>query len=122
MSASELFDIAGKKAVVTGGGSGIGTMIASGLVDAGVSVIIASRKEDSLKEVSDELAARGSGDHHPRRPRRPTGMGKSPLRYAASSVPGSRSPPTATGPSGSAPSTGGKTHGVGGGSVGTERW
>ncbi|MDP1805263.1 MAG: SDR family oxidoreductase [Acidimicrobiales bacterium] len=59
MSASELFDIAGKKAVVTGGGSGIGTMIASGLVDAGVSVIIASRKEDSLKEVSAELSLRG---------------------------------------------------------------
>jgi len=59
MSASELFDIAGKRAVVTGGGSGIGTMIASGLVDAGVEVIIASRKEDSLKEVSGELSARG---------------------------------------------------------------
>ena len=59
MSASELFDIAGKRAVVTGGGSGIGTMIASGLVDAGVSVIIASRKEASLREVSEELSARG---------------------------------------------------------------
>jgi NAD(P)-dependent dehydrogenase (short-subunit alcohol dehydrogenase family) len=34
-------------------------MIASGLVDAGVKVIIASRKEDSLKEVSGELSARG---------------------------------------------------------------
>ena len=59
MSASELFDIAGKKAVVTGGGSGIGTMIATGFVQAGVSVIIASRKEDSLKEVADELAQQG---------------------------------------------------------------
>ena len=39
---SELFDIAGKKAVVTGGGSGIGTMIAAGFVEAGVSVIIAA--------------------------------------------------------------------------------
>ena len=56
---SELFDIAGKKAVVTGGGSGIGTMIATGFVEAGVSVIIASRKEDSLKEVADELAQQG---------------------------------------------------------------
>ena len=59
MTASELFDIAGKRAVVTGGGSGIGTMIASGLVEAGVSVIIASRKEDSLKEVTEALAERG---------------------------------------------------------------
>src|SRR5687767_2028197 len=56
---SELFDISGKRAVVTGGGSGIGTMIASGFVDAGVSVIIASRKEASLKEVTDDLSQRG---------------------------------------------------------------
>ncbi len=59
MAALDLFDIAGKRAVVTGGGSGIGTLIASGFVDAGVSVIIASRKEESLKPVADELAERG---------------------------------------------------------------
>jgi len=59
MSASELFDIAGKKAVVTGGGSGIGTMVARGFVEAGASVIIASRKEASLKEVTDELSQLG---------------------------------------------------------------
>jgi NAD(P)-dependent dehydrogenase (short-subunit alcohol dehydrogenase family) len=56
---SELFDIAGKRAVVTGGGSGIGTMIATGFVEAGAHVIIASRKEDSLKEVTDSLSAKG---------------------------------------------------------------
>jgi len=59
VTASELFDIAGKRAVVTGGGSGIGTMIATGLVEAGVSVIIASRKEGSLQQVADELSAKG---------------------------------------------------------------
>jgi NAD(P)-dependent dehydrogenase (short-subunit alcohol dehydrogenase family) len=59
MSASDLFDISGKKAVVTGGGSGIGTMIARGFVEAGVSVLIASRKEASLKEVADELSQVG---------------------------------------------------------------
>jgi NAD(P)-dependent dehydrogenase (short-subunit alcohol dehydrogenase family) len=59
MSASELFDIAGKQAVVTGGGSGIGTMIARGFVQAGAKVIIASRKEASLKEVTDELSQLG---------------------------------------------------------------
>ena len=61
MSASELFDIAGKRAVVTGGGSGIGTMIARGFVEAGVDVLIASRKEESLKEVTDELSGLGAG-------------------------------------------------------------
>ncbi|MGQ0434211.1 MAG: SDR family oxidoreductase [Microthrixaceae bacterium] len=59
MSASELFDIAGKRAVVTGGSSGIGTMIARGFVEAGVSVIIASRKEASLREVTDDLSKVG---------------------------------------------------------------
>jgi NAD(P)-dependent dehydrogenase (short-subunit alcohol dehydrogenase family) len=59
MAAHDLFDISGKKAVVTGGGSGIGTMIARGFVEAGVSVLIASRKEDSLKEVTEELSQVG---------------------------------------------------------------
>jgi NAD(P)-dependent dehydrogenase (short-subunit alcohol dehydrogenase family) len=59
MTASSLFDIAGKRAVVTGGGSGIGTMIARGYVEAGVSVIIASRKEASLAEVTAELSELG---------------------------------------------------------------
>jgi NAD(P)-dependent dehydrogenase (short-subunit alcohol dehydrogenase family) len=56
---AELFDIAGKRAVVTGGGSGIGTMIARGLVEAGAKVIIASRKEESLREVTEELSKLG---------------------------------------------------------------
>lgn len=38
-------------AVVTGGGSGIGTMIADALVQNGAKVYIASRKETQLKEV-----------------------------------------------------------------------
>ncbi len=59
MSASDLFDITGKRAVVTGGASGIGTMIASGFLEAGASVIIASRKEPALKEVTEELSKLG---------------------------------------------------------------
>jgi NAD(P)-dependent dehydrogenase (short-subunit alcohol dehydrogenase family) len=59
MSTSDLFDVSGKRVVVTGGGSGIGTMIARGFVEAGASVLIASRKEASLKEVTDELATLG---------------------------------------------------------------
>ena len=60
MAALDLFDISGKRAVVTGGGSGIGTMIARGFVEAGVEVLIASRKEASLKEVTEELSLLGS--------------------------------------------------------------
>lgn len=38
-------------AVVTGGGSGIGTMIATAYVQNGAKVYIASRKEEQLKTV-----------------------------------------------------------------------
>ena len=40
--------------MVTGGGSGIGSMIASAYVQNGAKVYIASRKEKQLKEVSPE--------------------------------------------------------------------
>jgi NAD(P)-dependent dehydrogenase (short-subunit alcohol dehydrogenase family) len=59
MSAADLFDVSGKRVVVTGGGSGIGTMIARGFVEAGAEVLIASRKEASLAEVTEELSGLG---------------------------------------------------------------
>jgi NAD(P)-dependent dehydrogenase (short-subunit alcohol dehydrogenase family) len=53
----DLFDISGKVAVVTGGSSGIGAMIARGYVEAGVRTYISSRKVDKCQEVADELNA-----------------------------------------------------------------
>ena len=44
-----LFDVSGKTALVTGGGRGIGLMIAQGLVQAGVRVVIASSKAGDLE-------------------------------------------------------------------------
>jgi len=41
----------GKVALVTGGGSGLGSMMAAALVQNGAKVYIASRKEKQLKEV-----------------------------------------------------------------------
>ena len=55
-----LFDVSGKTALVTGGGRGIGLMIARGLVQAGVRVVIASRKAEDLEAAAAEL--RGSGE------------------------------------------------------------
>ena len=63
MAALDLFDISGKRAVVTGGASGIGTMIARGYLQAGASVIIASRKEASLKAAVADLDGDGEVDY-----------------------------------------------------------
>ncbi len=49
----------GKRAVVTGGSSGLGRTIARCLVDAGARVAIVSNESDALDETARELAARG---------------------------------------------------------------
>ena len=54
-----LFDVSGKNALVTGGGRRIGLMIARGLVQAGVRVVIASRKAGDLEAAAAELRAFG---------------------------------------------------------------
>jgi NAD(P)-dependent dehydrogenase (short-subunit alcohol dehydrogenase family) len=58
-SASDLFDVSGKTALVTGGSRGIGMMIARGLVQAGARVIVSSRKEGAVEESARELAELG---------------------------------------------------------------
>ena len=54
-----LFDLAGKVAVVTGGTRGIGLMIARGLLQAGASVYISSRKPEAGDAAAGELSAHG---------------------------------------------------------------
>jgi len=60
MSVADLFSVAGKVALVTGGSRGIGLMIASGLVDAGAKVYVASRKKEECDRAAAELSKRGS--------------------------------------------------------------
>lgn len=45
-------DLAGKRAFVTGGGTGIGRAVALALADAGAEVVITGRREGPLKEVA----------------------------------------------------------------------
>jgi NAD(P)-dependent dehydrogenase (short-subunit alcohol dehydrogenase family) len=56
---TELFDVSGKTALVTGGSRGIGAMIAGGLVRAGARVIVSSRKADELGVAAAQLASDG---------------------------------------------------------------
>jgi NAD(P)-dependent dehydrogenase (short-subunit alcohol dehydrogenase family) len=56
---SDLFAIAGKVAVVTGGSRGIGLMIARGFVEGGARVYISSRKAEVCDEVAAELSKIG---------------------------------------------------------------
>jgi NAD(P)-dependent dehydrogenase (short-subunit alcohol dehydrogenase family) len=54
-----LFSVAGKTALVTGGGGGIGRMIAGGLVRRGVKTYIAGRDAGRVAAAAQELAACG---------------------------------------------------------------
>jgi NAD(P)-dependent dehydrogenase (short-subunit alcohol dehydrogenase family) len=56
----DLFSIAGKTALVTGGSRGIGFMIARGYVAAGAKVYISSRKQDACDRAAATLAAEGT--------------------------------------------------------------
>ena len=56
---TQLFDLTGKVAVVTGGTSGIGRAMSLGLADAGADVIATARRLEQVKETADAIEARG---------------------------------------------------------------
>ena len=56
---SELFSIAGKTAIVTGGSRGIGKMIAEGYVENGVKTYITARKAEACQQTAEELSEKG---------------------------------------------------------------
>jgi sorbose reductase len=52
MSVLDLFDLRGKRALVTGGSSGIGKRVALAYLQAGADVAIAARNLEALQEVA----------------------------------------------------------------------
>ena len=59
MNVKELFDLTGKVALVTGGSRGLGLDMATGLGEAGASLVITARREQWLKTAEAELRAKG---------------------------------------------------------------
>ena len=54
-----LFDLSGRTAVVVGGTSGIGRVLALGLADAGADVVATARRQNLVDEVGAEIERRG---------------------------------------------------------------
>lgn len=58
-TASALFSLQGKTALVTGGSSGIGRCIARALAGAGASVVLVARRAEELEAAADGIASEG---------------------------------------------------------------
>lgn len=56
---TDLFDLSGRVAVVTGGGTGLGKGMAAGLAQAGALVILASRRQGVVDQAAEEIRAAG---------------------------------------------------------------
>jgi NAD(P)-dependent dehydrogenase (short-subunit alcohol dehydrogenase family) len=54
-----MFDLKGRTAVVVGGTSGIGRVLARGLADAGADVVVTGRRADRVEAVAGEIRERG---------------------------------------------------------------
>lgn len=60
MKVQELFDCHGKTAIVTGGGRGLGKVMAEALAEAGANIVVCSRKLEACEETAHGLSALGT--------------------------------------------------------------
>ena len=63
MTPAQLFDMTGKLALVTGGGTGLGRQFALTLAQAGATVILAARRVEPLKETAATIGDNGGTAH-----------------------------------------------------------
>lgn len=61
MDGFKKFDLTGKTALVTGGGTGLGYEMSRALIQSGAKVMIAARREDVLKSAAERLMAENVG-------------------------------------------------------------
>ncbi|MCE7061842.1 SDR family NAD(P)-dependent oxidoreductase [Dyadobacter sp. CY343] len=59
-TAQAIFSLEGKRALITGGGSGIGFYIAQCMISAGAKVILTGRRESVLQEAVEKLGAKNA--------------------------------------------------------------
>jgi NAD(P)-dependent dehydrogenase (short-subunit alcohol dehydrogenase family) len=60
MSVRELLSLAGKSAIVTGGGAGLGRQMAQGLAEAGASIVLCARKLERCEQAAAERSEAGA--------------------------------------------------------------
>jgi NAD(P)-dependent dehydrogenase (short-subunit alcohol dehydrogenase family) len=59
MKSMELFSLKGKTAIVTGGGTGLGLQMASGLAEAGADIVVCSRNLERCREAAGKIETLG---------------------------------------------------------------
>lgn len=59
MASGGLFSLAGRRALVTGSGKGIGLALARGLADHGAAIVLNARSPDSVRQAAEDLSASG---------------------------------------------------------------
>jgi len=59
MNTKQLFDLAGRVAIVTGGSIGLGRQMAQGLAEMGANLVLCARKKDRCEQAAEELRRLG---------------------------------------------------------------